>query len=368
MRIGILGGSFDPIHIGHVALAKTAMAELKLDRFDFMPTRNNPWKDVKNAPDDDRRAMILAATKGLEGMDVEDYELHRPAEEKNYTIDTMRALVAMHPEDTYYFLMGMDQACAFHQWKNAEELSQIVQLVAFNRGGYPEDDDNLDKYGFIKISNPPVTASSTEIKNGNLSMLDQNVLRYISAHGLYLDTMIKPRMKDKRWRHSCSVAQLCADFAEANGLDRTQGYIAGILHDVAKDLDMDEAEKLMHTYYPDHADSPKPIWHQWTGAYVAEHEFLVEDKDVLKAIEDHTTAATDITRLGKCLYCADKLDPLRGYDSSRQIAVCKEDIDEGFRNALADFYNFSKKKGRHIDPVFFDIYNIFVKGHEQTHG
>ena len=72
--------------------------------------------------------------------------------------------------------------------------------------------------------------------------------------------------------------------------------------------------------------------------------FLIEDPIILKAIEDHTTASVDISLIGKCLYVADKLDPLRGYDSSKQIELCKKDINAGFRDSLIDFYEFSKKK------------------------
>ena len=105
---------------------------------------------------------------------------------------------------------------------------------------------------------------------------------------------------------------------------------------------------------------PYRIWHQWLSRYVSEHEFLIEDPIILKAIEDHTTASVDISLIGKCLYVADKLDPLRGYDSSKQIELCKKDINAGFRDSLIDFYEFSKKKNREIDDCFYEIYDYFV--------
>ncbi|WP_295289448.1 nicotinate-nucleotide adenylyltransferase [uncultured Catenibacterium sp.] len=362
MKIGLLGGSFDPIHKGHIEIASEAMTSLALDSFYFIPTKNNPWKDNQNAPGASRKEMIEIAIHQDPKMKVCTIELDSTSNEKNYTIDTIHALKKMYPDDTLYYLMGMDQAMAFEKWKEAKEISELVQLVAFNRGGYPTTHPNLETYHFIKMNNVEITASSTEIKEGALNMLDEDVLRYISQNGLYLDTMIKNRMKEKRYKHTLSVASLTRDFCESNGIDPLKGYIAGMMHDVAKEMPHDQAKELMKKYYASHLDQPEPIWHQWLSRYVCENEFLINDEEILKAIEDHTTASTSMSLLGMCLYCADKLDPLRGYDSSEQITLCKHDIEAGFRNCLTDFYEFSTKKHRPIDPCFFEVYDKYVKG------
>lgn len=360
MRIGLLGGSFDPVHKGHIAIAKEAIKDLHLDAFHFIPTKNNPWKDTCVASAKDRMAMLQIAIDDAR-MSVDPIECDSRNNEKNYTIHTLEALCSAHPDDEFYFLMGMDQACAFEKWVEAKKISEMVQLVAFNRSGYSEDHQNLETYHFIKLDNQPMHASSTEIKAGDLSMIAPPVLHYASMHGLYIDTMIRPRLSEKRYQHSLSVAKLTAEFAQSNGADPLKGYIAGVMHDVAKELDHDLAKKMMKAYYPDHLDSSRPIWHQWLSSYVARHEFYIDDEEILKAIEDHTTASTSMTTLGKCLYCADKLDPLRGYDSSAGIALCNKDIDAGFASQLIQFYEFSKKKNRPIDEIFFTIYKKYVK-------
>ncbi len=362
MRIGLLGGSFDPVHVGHIAIATEALETLNIDAFYFIPTKNNPWKELKAADGKDRVEMLKIAIHGHEKMGIDYVELNQEHNEKNYTIDTIHDLQAAHPENKYFYLMGMDQVCSFDKWKDAQEISELVQLVAFNRGGYPVDHSNLEAFHFIKMENSEVIASSTEIKDGNLTMLDPDVLRYISSHGLYLEQMIKKRMSKQRYIHTLSVARLTESFALANKCDPLKGYIAGMMHDVAKEMDHEEARKLMEEHYPEFIDKPRQIWHQWLSRYVCTTDFLIEDEMILKAIEDHTTGSLEISELGKCLYCADKLDPSRGYDSSHQIGVCMKDIDQGFRDALNDFYDFSKKNNRSIDPCFFDIYNKFVKG------
>lgn len=360
MRIGLLGGSFDPVHKGHIAIAKEAIKELSLDEFHFIPTKNNPWKDSCVASEQERVEMLEKAIDDPK-MSVDPIEFSIQKDEKNYTIRTIEALKNAHSEHQYFYLMGMDQACAFERWVEAKKISEMVQLVAFNRATYPEDHPNLETYHFIKLNNEPIHASSSEIKEGHLEMLEPAVLHYASMHGLYIDTMIKPRLSQKRYEHSLSVAKLTVEFAKSNGADPLKGYIAGVMHDVAKEIDHEEAKKMMKKYYPEHLEASRPIWHQWLSSYVAKHEFLIDDQEILKAIEDHTTASLDMSVLGKCLYCADKLDPLRGYDSSSGIALCKENIHEGFAAQLTQFYEFSKKKNRPIDAIFFEIYKKYVK-------
>lgn len=360
-KVGLFGGSFDPIHKGHIQIALYALKVLKLDEIQLIPTKNNPWKDEDCASEVDRCHMINLAIQDYPQLSLQTIEVDNVSNEKNYTIDTLKALIQNNTDTQYYYIMGMDQANLFYKWKKAKKISQLVQLVAFQRGGYKPDKKEMKEYHFLILDNLPLSMSSSEVRKGHLEMLDPQVLKYISSQGIYLETMVKCRMKDKRWKHTCSVAQLASKIAKANGLNEKQAYIAGMLHDVAKEMDDDQAYHIMEKYFPSYKDKPKAIWHQWVSRYVSEHEFLVDDVVVLKAIEHHTTGSVDISPIGKCLYVADKLDPLRGYDSSVQIATCMKDIHQGFKDELVNFYNFSVKKGRPIDECFYEIYDYFVK-------
>ncbi|MDE6953103.1 MAG: nicotinate-nucleotide adenylyltransferase [Erysipelotrichales bacterium] len=359
-KIGILGGSFDPIHKGHIEIANIALKELELDEIQLIPTKNNPWKDNVNTSERNRLKMMELAIQEIKNITINTIELESHSDDKNYTIDTIKILKAKHPDVKYYYIMGMDQATLFHQWKNAEEISELVQLVAFQRGGYEDKGVNIEKYHFIVLNNKPIYASSSEVRNGHIEMLDKCVLEYISNKGLYLDTMISLYMKEKRWKHTCSVANLAKMIAKANGFNEQQAYIAGMLHDIAKEMPYEEALELMKKHYPEYLDKSVAIWHQWLSRYVSEYTFLVKDEIILKAIEDHTTGSTSMSDIGKVVYVADKLDPLRGYDSSKQIDICKKDIHEGFRNSLIEFHEFSKNNNRNIDECFYEIYNKYV--------
>lgn len=361
MKIGLFGGSFDPVTKAHIDIAQSALEQLDLDEVQLIPTAHNPWKDKTYSSKEDRLNMLEIALSKSENITINCIEIERENNDKNYTYQTITDIVNENSENEYYYIMGMDQANLFYKWKHPKRISKMVQLVAFKRGGFKSDKKILKKYHFIKLKNKPIKASSSEARKGHIEMLDDDVLRYISSHGIYLDTMIQIHMKEKRWKHSLSVATLAREFALANQLNGKQAYIAGILHDVAKEMNHDKALELMQKYYPEHVNMNEAIWHQYLSSYMAKNDYLVDDEVILKAIEDHTTASTSMSAIGKCLYCADKLDPLRGYDSSKQIEVCKKDIHQGFRDALEDFYCFSKEKGREIDPVFFNIYEQYCK-------
>ena len=359
-KVGLFGGSFDPIHKAHVTIAKLALEQLQLDKIQFIPTKNNPWKDQNCATRQERLDMMVLAIQDETEMTINNIEIDSKSDKKNFTVDTLKILTKQNPDIKYYYIMGMDQANLFDRWKDAELISQMVQLVAFQRGGFEPYVPIIQQFHFILLKNEPIYASSSDVRKGHIEMLDESVLRYITRHGIYLETLIFNRMKEKRWKHTCSVARLAADIAKSNHLNEKQAYIAGMFHDIAKEMNETESTAIMQAYFPEYMSKPKPIWHQWVSRYVSEHEYLIDDIIVLNAIEHHTTGSIDISAIGKCVYVADKLDPLRGYNSAQQIEVCKKDIHQGFRNSLNEFYEFSIRNNRNIDECFYEIYDYFV--------
>lgn len=360
-RIGLFGGSFDPIHNAHIAIAKMACRQLNLDEIQLIPTQNNPWKEKCFASTQQRLDMMNIAIQDENKITINTIELEMTNDKKNYTIDTLQKLIKQNPDVQYIYIMGMDQAKLFSQWKNAKEISQLVELVAFQRGGYEIDFAPIQEYHFILLENEPIYASSSDVRNGHIELLNPNVLRYITKEGIYLETTVASRMKEKRWRHTCSVAKLAAEIAQSNGLNSKQAYIAGMFHDIAKEMDYKKSLEIMTKHFSQYLNKPQAIWHQWVSRYVSEQEYLIDDDIVLKAIEHHTTGSINISPIGKCVYVADKLDPLRGYDSSQQIEVCKKNIHQGFQDSLVDFYEFSTQNHRSIDECFYEIYDYFVK-------
>lgn len=197
MRIGLLGGSFDPIHRAHTELAKTALNALKLDQVQLLPARQ-PWqKPELSASAQDRLAMIKLAIAPIDGLTVNPIELNRPG--KTYTIDTLEALPAT---DEYYWILGADQLQNFPTWHRWQDVAKRVTLVVAERPGSrlivpPMLQAQIDanQATIQTMDFPPMDMSATALRqalaSGQLTgdaavqWLDPAVAHYIATHHLY---------------------------------------------------------------------------------------------------------------------------------------------------------------------------------------
>lgn len=193
IKIGIYGGAFDPVHIGHIRLARQAAAELKLDKLLIIPTSVSPHKENAQTSYDDRFRMLELAFAQDKKFEISDIEKHISG--KSFTINTVRALREIYPSDAvFYLIIGADMLFSFKKWYRYEALLGECKVVAAAR----EEDSYVDmlefanEVGRIKVLNLPVTeVSSTEIreklsKNEDVSSLvPQEVIDYINEKGLY---------------------------------------------------------------------------------------------------------------------------------------------------------------------------------------
>jgi len=161
LRIGILGGSFDPVHNGHLAIAKYASSELNLDQVIFVPTSANPLKKKSCVLTNQGRLTLLReALKNFENFSVSDCELRRPG--PSYTVETLRYFrKKFGPKTQLYFLSGADTARSFSRWKSPEKVLKLCRFVVMTRPGSklrPADKR------FLWLPMEPVRISSTEIR------------------------------------------------------------------------------------------------------------------------------------------------------------------------------------------------------------
>ena len=199
MKIGILGGSFDPIHLGHVNLALDAKKAVGLDKVIFIPAAKQPFKlDKKPASGQDRLEMIKLAVEDIEGLEVSSYELDE--EGISYTYLTVRAMRRLYGDDAeLYFITGTDTFLKIEIWKNAEELLTGLSYIIGTRPGYKQQefdecaDRIYEKYGteILNINNTQYDISSTEIRERVAKgltchdLIPEKVERYIIENGLY---------------------------------------------------------------------------------------------------------------------------------------------------------------------------------------
>ena len=203
MREGILGGSFDPIHNGHLYVAGECLRRLALDRVLLMPARVPPHK--RNVPLADARhrlEMVKLAVADTPKLEVSDAELNRTG--PSYTVDTVSAELERLGEDAeVFFLMGADQALELDTWHNVRELARMCTLVPIARADFPLErldglkaklpEEVVERLKSAALDIPPVAVSSTEVRRrvrrgeDVSELVPAAVERYIRLHGLYRD-------------------------------------------------------------------------------------------------------------------------------------------------------------------------------------
>lgn len=200
-KIGILGGTFNPIHVGHLVIAEEVCKHHQLSKVLFIPAFIPPHKSATDLADAHHRyQMVKKAIKGNEKFEVSDFEIKR--EVKSYTIDTVQDLLELYGTDSDVFLiMGADSLNELELWKDIKKLSQLCHFVIVNRPGFPTEisnrltdiigKDNVLDMERLKVEISPVGISSTDIrkrlKDGAeiKGLVPSCVDAYIREHGLY---------------------------------------------------------------------------------------------------------------------------------------------------------------------------------------
>lgn len=136
MKIGFLGGSFDPVHFGHLIAAQDVYEQHHLDRLIFVPAAQAPLKPQEaQSSVDDRLAMLRAAVEWDRRFEISDYELRKGG--MSYTVDSVRHFRTQYPKDELYWIIGGDQLPRMHLWKEIEQLAQLVEFIFLERPGHP---------------------------------------------------------------------------------------------------------------------------------------------------------------------------------------------------------------------------------------
>ena len=186
-QIGIFGGTFNPIHIGHLIVAEQVLTKLHLDEIWFIPTNVPPLKNEPSVSAQDRANMLELGTQDNPRFQVKLFELYRGG--VSYTVDTLRYLRETQPENHYYLIMGSDQVNNLGEWKEPTKLAQLATLVGVQRPGYPQK----AKLPMIWVDSPTIDISSTLIRQtiaigGSIRYLVPDTVRnYIHKKGLYYD-------------------------------------------------------------------------------------------------------------------------------------------------------------------------------------
>ena len=382
MKIGIYGGTFDPIHRGHLTAAKAVRDALGLNKLLLIVDSIPPHKELPadSAGNEDRLAMTELATAELgKWAEVSDIELRRQG--KSYTSDTLRQLKAMYPDDELWLIVGSDMFLSFHTWHEPEVIASLAGIAAVSRLEENEDDafaaqkKHLEAaYGahIVTVQNPNVIeVSSTEVREAlsrgeGRAYLSDAVYGYIARKHLYgthaelkhltvdeLRPIAMSFLKPKRMPHVLGTEQEAVRLARQYGADVTKAQIAALLHDCTKKLNRDEQLALCAHYgiVPDPLERQTlKLLHAKTGAAVARDLFGVDD-DIYNAIYWHTTGKADMTVLEKVIYMADYVEPNRVFDGVDDLRdAVHTDLDMGLLMVLQDSIEEMTERG---NPVHY---------------
>ena len=383
-----MGGTFDPIHNGHLVTAEAVRHRFKVDKVVFIPTGQPAHKANQQVTHNEHRyLMTVLATMRNENFDVSRIEIDRPG--ATYTIDTIMELKKLcRPDVRLYFITGADAIHQIMHWKEPEKLLTLCDFVAVTRPGYQknklfEDIGEIrDKYTsrihYMEV--PALAISSSDIRkraqNGEpiKYLLPQEVEDYIHKFGLYRDrrkdevkfmlsieTMqekLQSALSVKRYIHTMGVAEEAVRLAEIYGTakDQQKARVAGLLHDCAKDYPKEMRLRFCKEYHvpvDEIMEKQTDLIHPFLGAEVAKREYLVDDPEILDAIRYHTTGRPNMSLLEKIIFIADYIEPNRekfdGLDEARRLAYT--DLDMTMRYILENTIEFVKARGRLLHPL-----------------
>ena len=380
MKIALFGGTFDPVHTAHLRMAGMLADALSLDRVLFMPTFVPPHKiKAGMAPAVHRLEMCRLAAQADTRFTVSDMEIKRGG--ASFTVDTLTALREQYPQDEWFLLVGADMFMNFGCWYRFADILKMATVCTIPRNDVSERD--LRAYakeleaagGRCYIGDTPVgDVSSTlirqRIQNGEdvSALLPQGVQEYIRERDLYTAKaevslkemeprfieIIRKRETDYRFLHSLEVAKSAEYLAERYGADVEKARVAGILHDVMKDVSANEQLQILKDFgiLLDAVEKNAPkLWHARAGAAFLEYVLNIEDADILHAVRYHTTARAGMSLLEKVLFIADFISADRTYgdvDVMRRLA--DESLEAAMGYALRYTVNDLHQKGAAVHP------------------
>ncbi|WP_256174226.1 nicotinate-nucleotide adenylyltransferase [Arthrobacter sp. HMSC06H05] len=198
-RIGVMGGTFDPIHHGHLVAASEVAAKFELDEVVFVPT-GRPWQKLQDPKDhvtdsEHRYLMTVVATASNPRFTVSRVDIDRPG--YTYTIDTLRDLHAQRPDAELFFITGADALARIMTWKDIDELQSLASFIGVTRPGHILQDNGLERLELLEV--PAMAISSTDCRERVARgepvwyLVPDGVVQYINKYELYVDRSISLR-------------------------------------------------------------------------------------------------------------------------------------------------------------------------------
>lgn len=371
MNIILFGGAFNPVHNEHVAMLRAAADAIGADKTIVMPTAVSPHKTGQMTASPAARLEMCRIAFG-DMAEVSDFEVDKGG--ASYSYITCDYLKHRYPDDDIYFLMGADMFACFPDWVYPERILKNVKVATCAREGSADLQEAQERFKrsfgeeALCIAHTGAKVSSTRVRTAAAMGADISayvpaaIEKYIKKSGLYFMPELARAQKlltEKRAGHTLRVAFMAAENCRRLKVPEKKAVIAAALHDAAKYLK--PSDRRLKGFVPPEG-VPENVMHQYAGAYLAEHEFGVEDGDVLNAIRYHTSGRAGMSPLEKLIFLADMLEEGRDYDGVERLrALFDEDVDLCLEEALKEQLDYLKRSGKDIYPLTAEAYE-FIAG------
>ena len=373
MKVLVFGGSFDPVHKGHVSLFRRAMKVIAPDVAHIVPAYHSPFKAKSPTPFRLRMKMLKQAFAGCSGHIVfDDYELKQGG--KTYTYQLVQYLKKRYKNPGIYLLVGTDCLNDLHNWKNPEYIFKNAVVVAGKRKGYNENPAAF-KHLFLPGFFPKLSSSRVRAHILACGDIPDTVppqiaptIRENKLYGLAVHDWLKAHLKTNRYLHSKNVAEMAAALSDIYDVNVESAVKAGILHDAGKGFSGPELihfckeHKIKVPFFEDICRLEPSLLHSYASAWLAQHLFDVRDKDILAAIAEHTLGSLHMSTLSKILFVADISSKDRKYKDAfviRNLAL--QDLDAALLYAANRKLLFTIDSQKWLCPVGIDLWNHLIK-------
>lgn len=379
MKVGIYGGTFNPVHNGHIAVAEAALKNLNLDCVFFVVANDPPHKyDPNRIPGSVRLEMLCTGIVNEKSFYASDIELSRGG--LSYTVDTLAEINSMYDDAELYFIVGADMLENFQSWHKPEEILKYASLAAVgrlaNNCDIKKQHDELAyiasqiewRFGgrvlIVDAYGPDISSTNIREAVKNAESISEyvplEVEKYIYTHMLYFDDRcasigesLKAKLDEKRFGHTMLVAREAIMLAQRYGADTRKARLAGLLHDCMK---IDVTELIQYANANDIELSETELNYPYTihgkvGAECARKEYEVNDDEILNAIRNHTIGSIKMTLLDKIIFLADKLELSRNYDDVEELRMLAySDMNAALVAVMKHTIEHTKHNGREVHP------------------
>ena len=364
MKLAIMGGSFNPVHMGHLFIADTVLEKLPYDRIILIPAYRSPFKlGAKNmeSTGKDRLEMLVASILGDNRLTVDDCELKR--EGVSYTIDTVRDIIRRYaPDGKLGLIIGDDLAEEFPKWHDSGQLLELVDLIILRRIRSDPNTQTPIPFPHTLIDNEIIDISSGMVREriqaglawrylvpaaARIIIEDRRLygIGEMSAEAMQqvigrLEQAVREDLSLERFIHSRNTAVLAWDLCCRFGINPWHGYLAGVSHDLGKHLKNNELLALAKSdgRRISKNERKKPsLLHGRATAVLLKKRFNIRDKDILEAVAMHTEGGEDMCPLAKVIYIADKVEFSREKIDPELRSLCytENDLDRIFVEVLS---------------------------------